>query len=123
MVAAVRARELAALLGWTVIGEVADRARYHAAASMASGHAAAWFLDAVALFREATGSEAAPAAQALLALARASLHNAALHGPAAITGAAARGDEATIARHRNGLPPDLLPAYDALTERIRALRR
>jgi predicted short-subunit dehydrogenase-like oxidoreductase (DUF2520 family) len=120
--AAERAGELAAVLGWTVLGPVSDPSRYHAAAAMASGHAAALFLDAVRLLAAATGATEASAAEALLALAGASLRNVAEGGPLRITGPAARGDLATIARHRAALPPELLPAYDALTERIRALR-
>jgi predicted short-subunit dehydrogenase-like oxidoreductase (DUF2520 family) len=56
-------------------------------------------------------------------LAQASLQNAAAGGAAVLTGPAARGDLATIEAHRRALPADALPAYDALTERIRALRR
>lgn len=117
------ARRLAVDLGWTVIGGVDDRARYHAAAAMASGHTAALFLDAVGLLASATGADRASAAAALLSLAQASLQNAAAGGAAVLTGPAARGDLATIDAHRRALPADALPAYDALTERIRALRR
>lgn len=117
------ARRLALDLGWTVIGGVHDRARYHAAAAMASGHTAALFLDAVALLASATGADQGAAATALLSLAQASLQNAASGGAAVLTGPAARGDLATIDAHRRVLPAAALPAYDALTERIRALRR
>lgn len=117
------ARRVAADLGWTIIGGVADRARYHAAAALASGHAAALFLDAVRTLASATGADEPAAAEALLALAQASLQNVAAHGASAITGPAARGDLGTIEAHRRALPPESVVIYDALTERIRALRR
>ncbi len=113
---------LASALGWTVLGPVNDRVRYHAAASLVSGHAGALFLDAVQLLTASTGMGEAAAAEALLSLCHASLENVAARGAEAITGPAARGDLNTVEAHRSALPPSLLPVYDFLTERILALR-
>jgi predicted short-subunit dehydrogenase-like oxidoreductase (DUF2520 family) len=47
-------------------------------------------------------------------------------GPAALTGPIARGDRATIERHRAALAqtaPELLPTYDALAARTEAVAR
>ncbi|MGA8217165.1 MAG: DUF2520 domain-containing protein, partial [Solirubrobacterales bacterium] len=47
-------------------------------------------------------------------------------GPAALTGPIARGDRATIERHRAALAesaPELLPVYDALGTRAEAVAR
>lgn len=117
------ARRLAETLGWTVLGGVIDRSRYHAAAALASGHTAALFLDAVQLLASATGAGEPAAAAALLALSQASLQNVAAAGASAITGPAARGDLSTIEAHRRALPAETIAIYDALTERIRAQRR
>jgi predicted short-subunit dehydrogenase-like oxidoreductase (DUF2520 family) len=89
-----------------------DRVAYHAAASMASN-----FLitleDAAARVARSAGIERAD----LVPLVTATVANWAEHGRAALTGPIARGDVATIARHRAALrerTPDLLPLYDAL---------
>jgi predicted short-subunit dehydrogenase-like oxidoreductase (DUF2520 family) len=58
---------------------------------------------------------------AFIELAQSTIDNVARLGPtAALTGPAARGDWATIERHRDVLPEDELEAYDAL---MRAARR
>jgi predicted short-subunit dehydrogenase-like oxidoreductase (DUF2520 family) len=60
--------------------------------------------------------------EAFLALARGSLDNVAALGPAAaLTGPAARGDEATLDRHRAALDPSELPAYEAMVAEARRL--
>jgi predicted short-subunit dehydrogenase-like oxidoreductase (DUF2520 family) len=57
-----------------------------------------------------------------LELARGSLDNVAELGPPeALTGPAARGDEATLERHRAVLGVDELAAYDALADLARRL--
>lgn len=98
----------------------ADRALYHAAASVASNFlvtleaAAERLFDTVNVGRD-------HAAQ----LAQASLDNwAALGGRDALTGPIARGDRATVARQRVAIAdraPDLLALYDALAEATRRL--
>ncbi len=95
----------------------ADRALYHAAAAIASNHLTALLGQA-----ERVGSAAKVPFEALLALVRATLDNVERLGPAAaLTGPAARGDEATIESHRAVLSADELAAYDALAELARRL--
>jgi predicted short-subunit dehydrogenase-like oxidoreductase (DUF2520 family) len=93
-----------------------QRARYHAAATIASNHL-------VALLGQA-GRVAAAAGippDALLPLVRASLDNVdALGADGALTGPVARGDADTVARHLDALPDDERPAYRALA--LEALR-
>ncbi len=116
--ARIAARSIARTLGMVPV-EGVEAVAWHAAASMVSGHLAALFLDAAEVLERAgaTGN----ARDLLLPLARESLERAASIGASAITGPAARGDEATIALHRAALGPEL-PAYDALDARIRALK-
>ncbi len=116
------AHAIARALGWRMIGAVRDAARYHAAACLASGHLAACFADASLLFASATGVSEAVARSTLAPLAAASLAGVVAGGAAAITGPAARGDDATIAAHRAVLPPDTLDLYDAGTRRIKKLQ-
>lgn len=116
------ARAVASALGWVILGDVNDRARYHAAACLASGHLAVCFADASQLFASATGLSAADARRMLEPLAAASLARVAAGGPAVITGPASRGDAETIAAHRAALPPDSLELYDAGTRRIQKLQ-
>lgn len=104
------ARELAETLGMDPF-EVAesDRAAYHAAACMASNF--------LVVLEEAAARVAGTAGvdrDKLLPLVRATVDNWARDGRAALTGPIARGDVATVERHRAVLPPDLLPLYDAL---------
>lgn len=94
-----------------------DRAAYHAAAVVASNHL-------VALLGQADriGAAAGVPFEALLDLVRGSVENAAALGPAAaLTGPAARGDEATIARHLAAIDDAERPAYEALAAEARRL--
>lgn len=93
-----------------------DRAAYHAAAAIASNHLVALLGQA-----ERVAATAGVPLAAYLDLVRATVENVAELGPAAaLTGPAARGDEATLDRHRAALPADELDAYDAM---VRAVRR
>lgn len=116
--ARVAARALAQVLGMVPV-EGVDPVAWHAAASMVSGHLAALYLDAATVLERAGLDNAR---EILLPLALESLRRAASVGPAAITGPAARGDEGTVALHRQLLGEEL-QAYDALDARIRAMRR
>jgi predicted short-subunit dehydrogenase-like oxidoreductase (DUF2520 family) len=106
--------------------EVADehRAAYHAAAVIASNH-----LVAVLGQAERVAEVAGVPFEAYLDLVRATVDNVAELGPAAaLTGPAARGDEATLDRHRAVLAAmdDELAAYEAgvsLARRLSALPR
>ena len=98
----------------------ADRAAYHAAASLASNFLVT--LEAAAERLAAT----AGADRALLApLVRATVENWATLGPTgALTGPLVRGDEETVARQRAAVAertPELLPLWDALAEATREL--
>ena len=95
----------------------ADRPTYHAAAVIASNHLVA-LLGQVQRLGEGVGVPF----EAYLDLVRATVDNVAALGPAAaLTGPAARGDEATIRRHLRALPPDERRAYRALAEAARRL--
>ncbi|HZA78311.1 MAG TPA: Rossmann-like and DUF2520 domain-containing protein [Acidimicrobiales bacterium] len=95
----------------------ADRPTYHAAAVVASNHLVA-LLGQVQRLGEGVGVPF----EAYLDLVRATVDNVAALGPAAaLTGPAARGDEATIRRHLRSLPPDERRAYRALAEAARRL--
>jgi predicted short-subunit dehydrogenase-like oxidoreductase (DUF2520 family) len=91
-----------------------DRAAYHAGASMASN-----FLIAL----ETAAERVSGVDRSLLVpLVRASVETWAAEGPAALTGPIARGDEATVARHREAIgerAPDLLALYDVLADATR----
>jgi predicted short-subunit dehydrogenase-like oxidoreductase (DUF2520 family) len=112
------ARALAEALGmapFAVADE--DRAAYHAAASMASN-----FLVTLEWAAQRVGG----LDRVLLApLVRATVENWAQHGPhAALTGPIARGDAATVARHRAAVAertPDLAALYDVLATATGAL--
>ena len=96
-----------------------DRATYHAAAVVASNHLVA-LLGQVERLAETAGVPF----EAYLDLARATLDNVADLGPrAALTGPAARGDEATIRRHLRALAAEERRAYRALVEAARRLAR
>lgn len=91
-----------------------DRAAYHAAASIASN-----FLVTLEDAAERVGATAGLRREDLLPLVRATVENWGRLGPEALTGPIARGDAATIAKHRGALlerAPALLPLYDALAE-------
>lgn len=100
------------------------RALYHAAAVLAAGSQVALFSEAVRAFRKATGASEPAARAALLPLALGALEKLKSHrAEEVLTGPAARGDFATIEKHRNALPTDLLEIYDALTRVMLALKK
>jgi predicted short-subunit dehydrogenase-like oxidoreductase (DUF2520 family) len=118
------ARSLADALGMRPF-EVPEesRATYHAAAAMASNLLVALEESAAELI-ERLGIEDARELLAPLVLRTAA--NWAERGPAALTGPIARGDHATVERHRAALAetaPELLPVYDALAARAEAVAR
>lgn len=112
------ARQVVGALGGRPV-EVPDehRAAYHAAACIASNHLVA-LLGQV----ERVAAPAGVPLDAFLGLAATTLDNVARLGPAAaLTGPAARGDDATLERHRSALAPSERPAYDALAAEARRL--
>jgi predicted short-subunit dehydrogenase-like oxidoreductase (DUF2520 family) len=118
------ARSLAEALGMRPF-EVPEesRAAYHAAAAMASNLLVALEESAAELV-ERLGIEDARELLAPLVLRTAA--NWAERGPAALTGPIARGDHATVERHREALAetaPELLPLYKALAARAEAVAR
>lgn len=107
---------VSALAGRHVTVADGQRATYHAAACIASNHFVA-LLGQV----ERVAATAGLPLELYLDLVRGSLDNVVELGPAgALTGPAARGDQATLDRHRAALHPDELEAYDAL---VRAAQR
>jgi predicted short-subunit dehydrogenase-like oxidoreductase (DUF2520 family) len=112
-------RVVADLGGRAVVVPDDQRAAYHAAACIAANHLVA-LLGQV----ERVAAPVGVPLEAYLALARDTLANVSELGPrAALTGPAARGDEATLARHRAALDPSERAAYDALAEQARRLAR
>ena len=115
-----RARAIAEAIGMTAF-EIADadRAAYHAAASIASN-----FLVTLEVFAGELAATAGVPRDALVPLAQAALDNWRSHGAAALTGPIARGDEGTVSRQREAVH-DRLPArselFDALTAATRDL--
>jgi predicted short-subunit dehydrogenase-like oxidoreductase (DUF2520 family) len=98
---------------------VPERARplYHAALSVGSNHLVTLVNDALSLLDDAGIEEAD---QLLAPLLSASLDNVLRLRDAALTGPVARGDVATLRRHRDALAaadPDLLPSYLAMARR------
>ena len=94
-----------------------DRPAYHAAAVVASNHLVALLGQA-----ERIAQGAAVPFAALVELVRITVDNVAELGPArALTGPAARGDHATIARHLEALDPAEHRAYRALAAEARRL--
>lgn len=94
-----------------------DRAAYHAAASMASN-----FLVTLEVAAERVGRTAGLTRADLVPLVRATVESWAQQGAAALTGPIARGDDHTVARHREALAeraPDLLDLYDVMAEATR----
>ncbi len=90
--------------------EAAQRARYHAAATIASNHLVALLGQAV---RVAEAAGVPP--EALLPLVRASVDNVdALGAGDALTGPVARGDVDTVVRHLDALPAEERAAYRAV---------
>jgi predicted short-subunit dehydrogenase-like oxidoreductase (DUF2520 family) len=98
----------------------ADRAAYHAAASIASN-----FLITLEEMAERLASTAGISRAQLAPLVRATVENwAALGAKDALTGPVARGDEGTIARQRAAVAqraPELIDAFDALVTATREL--
>jgi predicted short-subunit dehydrogenase-like oxidoreductase (DUF2520 family) len=98
----------------------ADRAAYHAAASIAAN-----FLVTLEGAAERLAATAGVPRELLVPLARAALENwAATGAEQALTGPVARGDEATIARQRAAIEeraPDLLDTFDALVAASRVV--
>ena len=95
----------------------ADRAAYHAAAVVASNHLVALLGQA-----ERIGAPAGVPLAAFLELVRATVENVAELGPqAALTGPAARGDEATIERHLQAIGPSERAVYEAMAQEARRL--
>lgn len=115
------AHALAAALGLRAI-DIADEDRlaYHAAASIAANYLVT-LEDAAATVLATAGADRS----ILVPLVEAALRNwATLGGPAAITGPIARGDDELVARQRATVAertPALLPMFDAMAERTRAM--
>ena len=106
-----------ALKGRSFIVDDGDRATYHAAAAIASNHLVA-LLGQV----ERLAAQVGVPFEAYLDLATDTMANVAELGPrAALTGPAARGDEATIRRHLRALPVDERRAYRGMVDAARRL--
>ncbi|MEZ6017202.1 MAG: DUF2520 domain-containing protein [Planctomycetota bacterium] len=108
--------------GELVLGAARDaKLRYHAAASLVSGGVVALLALAEAELVRA-GAPLEDARAALAALAASAVANTGAAGPsAALTGAAARGDELLVRRHLGALGPRASAAYSALLPCMRAL--
>jgi predicted short-subunit dehydrogenase-like oxidoreductase (DUF2520 family) len=114
------ARRLAAALGMRAF-EIADedRTAYHAAASMAAN-----FLVTLESAAARLAATAGVERELLVPLMRAAVERWAVDGDASLTGPMARGDEATVARHREAIyerTPELLDLYDVLADATRAV--
>jgi predicted short-subunit dehydrogenase-like oxidoreductase (DUF2520 family) len=115
------ARQLADALNMTPF-EVsdADRAAYHAAASIASN-----FLITLQAVAERLAANTGAGHEVLVPLVRAAVENwAELGAERALTGPVARGDETTVAAHRTVIAerqPELLSLYDELVAATRAV--
>ena len=98
----------------------ADRAAYHAAASIASNFLVT-LEDAAEVMLRTTGADR----KVLVPLIRATIDNWATSGaPGALTGPIVRGDEATVARQRRAVAdraPALLALFDAMCDRTRVI--
>lgn len=95
--------------GHPIVVAAADRAAYHAAACVAANHLVG-LLGQVERIAAGIGLPL----EAFLPLARGALDDVSMLGPrAALTGPAARGDLATIDRHREALDPGELAGYEA----------
>jgi predicted short-subunit dehydrogenase-like oxidoreductase (DUF2520 family) len=100
-----------------------SRTAYHAAAAISSNLLIALEESAVELL-DRLGI--ADARERLAPLVLRTAANWSERGPEALTGPVARGDQATVERHRAALAetaPELLPAYDALAARAEAVAR
>lgn len=112
------ARALAERLGMRAFQLEGDPRLYHAAASIASGHLSALFLDAAEILSRA-GVPTPEARALLLPLATESLRRVAEAGGVALTGPAVRGDNATERHHQTVLTPEEAVVYAALSARVR----
>jgi predicted short-subunit dehydrogenase-like oxidoreductase (DUF2520 family) len=115
------ATALAYRLGLTPVTVAdADRAAYHAAASIASN-----FLVTLEAAAERLAASAGVGRDALVPLVRATVENWAALGPKrALTGPLVRGDEATVRQQRYAVgerAPELLDLFDSLAAATRAL--
>ncbi len=112
------AREVVDALGGHALHVGDDhRAAYHAAAVIASNHLVALLAQV-----DRVGALAGVPLEAYLALVRATVDNVAALGPIdALTGPAARGDDATLARHLAALPHDERELYEVLADACRRL--
>jgi predicted short-subunit dehydrogenase-like oxidoreductase (DUF2520 family) len=114
------ARQLAESLGMHALEiDDADRAAYHAAASIASN-----FLVTLESAAERIALSAGCDRQALVPLIAQTVSNWAAGGQRALTGPIARGDEATVERQRRAVAeraPELLELFDSLARATRAL--
>jgi predicted short-subunit dehydrogenase-like oxidoreductase (DUF2520 family) len=113
----IAAEVVRALRGRSFTVADADRATYHAAAVIASNHLVA-LLGQV----ERLAADVGVPFEAYLELATDTLANVAELGPAdALTGPAARGDEATLRRHLRALPVEERRAYRGMIDAARRL--
>lgn len=119
-----RALEFARRLGLSLgmrpfeIGDE-DRVAYHAAASMASN-----FLVTLESAAARVAATAGVERELLVPLVRAAVEAWAVEGDASLTGPIARGDEGTVARHRETIAeraPELLALYDVMADATRAV--
>lgn len=95
-----------------------ERVLYHAAACIASNYLVALLHTAEKLLSRWTADEQ-DALQALLPLINGTLRNVARQGTgAALTGPIVRGDAATVARHLQALPEEVLPVYKLLGQEV-----
>lgn len=94
-----------------------SRALYHAAAVISSNHLVALLGQA-----ERVAASAGVPFEVMLDLARDTIDDVRRLGPAAaLTGPAARGDDATVARHLEALPTEERAAYEALVNEAKRL--
>ena len=108
---------VADLGGRSFVVDDAHRAAYHAAAAIASNHVVALLAQA-----ERVAAVAGVPLEAYLGLVRSTIDNVAELGPAgALTGPVARGDWATVERHRAAVGAEELGGYDAMVELARRL--
>jgi predicted short-subunit dehydrogenase-like oxidoreductase (DUF2520 family) len=99
----------------------ADRALYHAAASIASNFLVTLEQTAAEILE---GISVKEPRRVLMPLIRQSIDNWGRDGAAALTGPIVRGDSETVAAHRaaiSGSRPELLGLYDAMAERTAAI--
>lgn len=95
------------------------RALYHAAAALGAG-----YVVAIAELAERLMQEAGVDRNCLAPLVQSAVDNWTRSGAQALTGPIARGDEATVAMHREAIArysPESLPTWDALTAATRSL--